>query len=517
MNTKRLPWHKLDNAKITRETRLMFLQAACVDFKVFCRLCGPPEWAFDVDRSVHDKLVALVTSERRASDGIIRQHGEAPRTGGKSALGCQRHAAWRLARSAVNYANEPYKDGSIVTVYMGEKDDRAKEAGVYVHGILSGKNNVTKIFGLLVDPKSSVKEFTLLDRKTPKPQPSWFIGTPGTSTTGTHPDLIYVDDVETPKSTKTIALMLKTRAWFNELQAQLNPRGEIRVMGTRYDENDLYGYILDQGEEFWEILIATVENSYCPTLPPERLAGLRATIPAGDYAKRYMNNPWPSELQTFKKEMFQMRHYDKMIAALPTYMLVDMAGSESKEACETALWIVAKDPLDNVFCIDLVHGRWNPDEVMERMAGLYVKRNPRWWVIEKRVLTTWVLPLVRKAEEQYRLTMTPKKASLKGYVDKDHHIKGLQPRFAGGKIFFCDTISPSELTQKQMGNKITVEGPLVYAFTRWPRAKLKDVADALAYVDGLDDDDSPLVPKPRDWARVRSGGDESSGENWKMF
>ena len=40
----------------------------------------------------------------------------------------QRHAAWRLARSAVNYAKEPYKDGSVCMVYMGENDKRAKAA-----------------------------------------------------------------------------------------------------------------------------------------------------------------------------------------------------------------------------------------------------------------------------------------------------------------------------------------------------------------------------------------------------
>ena len=181
------------------------------------------------------------------------------------------------------------------------------------------------------------------------------------------------------------------------------------------------------------------------------------------------------------------------------------------------MWIVAKDPLDNAFCIDLIHGRWNPDEVVERMVGLYVKRNPRWWVIEKRVLTTWVLPFVRKAEEQYRITMTPRKASLKGYVDKDHHIKGLQPRFANGKIFFCDTISPAEMTQRQMGSKIVIDGPLVNAFVRWPRAKLKDVADALAYMDGLDDDDSPLVPKPRGWDTGRAILQEPPVNPWKMY
>ena len=513
-----LPWKLLDKPKISRETRKIFLQAACRDFKVFAKLCGPPGiWVFGVEHSVHDKIADTVTSEKRSPDGKIRQHIEAPRTGGKSALAGQRHAAWRLARSAVNYAKEPYKDGSISMVYMGENEKRAKEAGVYVHGILSGRNNVTRIFGKLVDPKSSIKEFTLLGRKMPKPQPSWFIGTPSTSTTGTHPDLIYVDDVETPKSTRNIDAMLKTRAWFDELQAQLNPRGEIRVMGTRYDENDLYGYILDQAEGLWEVLIATVENSYCPTLPPEVLAGLKLTMSPGDYAARYLNDPWTSALQTFKKEMFHIRHYNADIAKLPTYMLVDFAGSEAREACETAIWIVAKDPLDNVFCIDLIHGRWKPSVVMEKMASLWIKRNPRWWVVEKRVLTTWVKPLVEKANEQFRISMTVREASLKGYVDKDHHIKGLQPRFASNKIFFCDTISPIEMTQRQIGSKIIIEGPLVNAFVRWPRAKLKDVADALAYLDGLDDDDSPLVPKPRRWEETRMESVDESGSKWKMY
>ena len=513
----KLLWKELGKPKISRETRKMFLKAACRDFKVFAKLCGPPEWAFGVEHSVHDKIADTVTCEDRAPDGKIHQHVEAPRTGGKSALGAQRHAAWRLARSAVNYAKEDYKDGSVAIAYMCEDKEKVDKAGSYVHGILSGKNDVTKVFGRLVDPRSSISKFTLLGRKSPRPEPSWSLGTPGKSTTGAHPDLLYIDDVETPHSTRNIASMLKTRAWFNELQAQVNPRGEIRVLGTRYDDNDLYGYILGQPRKMWTVLIATVEDSYCPTLPPEVLAGLRISMTAREFACRYMNDPWTSELQTFKKEMFHVRHYDQAIAKLPRYMLVDMAGSEAEEACETAMWIVAKDPGDRAFCLDLRHGRWKPAVTMEKMVALFNTWNPRWWVVEQRVLTTWVLPLVQKAEEEFRISMPVRKASSKGYSNKKHHIEGLEPRFRGGTIFFCDTMPKVDMEQRQIGSKIIIEGPVVNAFVRWPKAKLVDVPDALAYLDELDDNESPLVPKPRMWEETRMESVDESGSKWKMY
>jgi hypothetical protein len=491
-----LPWKALERGTLSSKQRTQFVRAACADFRVFAKLCGPPKWAFGAENSGHDKIADATCCEERGPDGKIRIHIEAPRTGGKSGLAGQRHAAWRMARSSCSFADEPYKDASITILYTCETADKAKDAGTFVHDILSGKNGVTKVFGELVDPSSAVTEFNLIYRKSPNPQKSWATGSPKKSTQGHHPDLVYVDDVETEATTRKLSSMEKTYRWFEELQAQLKKDGEMRVMGTREHEEDLYGKLCDRAD-IWRIFIFTVDDSMFPTVTPEMLAVLEAgEMSPRKIACSYRNDPWPSNLRLFKRDVFHVVPFTDKIKALPTYMLTDMAGSVDKDACETVLWIVAKDAGDTLYCIDIVHGRWDPSDVMTKMVGMFERWHPRWFVIENRVITKWALPLIRATEREYGTALPYRVASGKGYRSKDHHIESMEPRFRRHRIVFCDSMPKMDISVRTMGEKKIVSGAVVNAFLKFPRGKLKDIPDALAYMDGMDEEDAPLVPRP---------------------
>jgi hypothetical protein len=495
--TKGLPWKALAEGTLTHKQRRTLARAACKDFKVFAKLCGPPEWAFGAPNSGHDKIADAACCEDRGPDGKIRIHIEAPRTGGKSALAGQRHAAWRLVRSAFSWKDEPYKDGSITILYACETASKSEEAGTFVRDLLSEENDVTTVFGVLIEPGASIKGFNLVARTSPNPQKSWSVGSPKKSTQGHHPHLIYVDDVETNESTSTPKKMERTASWFEELQAQVNDRGEIRVMGTREHADDIYGKLVERAET-WKVFIFTVEDSMFPNLTPEALAVLRSSeMTLKKFSKSYLNDPWPDEMKLFRSKYFKLVRLTEKIKNLPKYMLVDMAGSEDAEACETVIWIVSKDAADTLYCIDLIHGRWEPSLIMRKMIGMFERWNVRWFALENRVITKWALPLVRAAEREYGVVLPHRTATAKSYVSKTHHIESLEPRFRNSKIVFCDSIPKTDIHIKTIGTKEIVSGAVHEAFVKFPRGKLKDIPDALAYADCYDDEGAPLVPKPR--------------------
>ena len=491
-----LNWEVLKRPKLTREERAVFQKAALSDFKVFCRIVGPPKWDFESERSGHTAIADALCLQDKSTDGIIRIHIQAPRKGGKSALS-QRHAAWRICRSIANWSDEPFKNGSIRILYATENVEKTNETGDWVHRVLSDPNsNLVKIFGQIVNPHSSIMRWTTLHRVHPHPEPTWIVGTPGKSTAGKHPTLIYADDTETDQSTRTLPSMMKRRRWLDELEAELETDGEFRVLGTPYDDNDLYSYIYEKGST-WKCFLFHVQEYTFLGLTEEFLEGKRLIMPLWKYSASYMLDPLPAAVRVFTREMFRLVKFDERIKALPRYMLLDVAASEDGP-CETAMWVVAKDSVDTAYGIDVVHGKFEPELMLNYLVALFGKWNLCWFCAEDRVLTKFLEELVRQKERLANVHLPFHIISGKRYPGKDLHIRSLRPRFVSHTILFCDTLPKEEMREIRAneGDAVRMEGNVVRAFTRFPRGKLKDVADALAHIDGRDQFDAPLVPTP---------------------
>jgi len=302
-----------------------------------------------------------------------------------------------------------------------------------------------------------------------------------------------------------MTLILQTRKWFDELQAQINPRGEIRVTGTRYEDNDLYGHITRQEGVGWHVVILTIKNATFTLLPEEVIAGKKATMDPKKFAMSYHNDPWLTEFQTFPRETIRylkMKEEGKenQYTNMPKYILTDFGASDKNDACETAFWVVGKDDIkkaENVYCFDLMHGKWQPSETKKRLAALFGKWHPKWFTVEQRAMNAWVREAIQAAAREYQITMPDRKAAAGNY-SKEDHVRRLEPRFRAGRIWFMDTMPQSEIRQRRTtGGVNRVIGHLVEALMKWPKGRLKDVLDALAYVECMDEHGAPLVPRMR--------------------
>lgn len=74
--------------------------------------------------------------------------------------------------------------------------------------------------------------------------PTLFMASLGANVTGRHPDLIWPDDLLIPAN-NTPAGYVKIENFFNECKALLPPHGRLWVTGTRYNDADPYGKILE--------------------------------------------------------------------------------------------------------------------------------------------------------------------------------------------------------------------------------------------------------------------------------
>jgi hypothetical protein len=83
-------------------------------------------------------------------------------------------------------------------------------------------------------------------------EPTVMVGSVGTIKTGFHFDHLVFDDIQTYDNTKTPQLIEVTMKWVDDLESVLDPYsperdlgGSVDVLGTRYQQNDYYGYCLE--------------------------------------------------------------------------------------------------------------------------------------------------------------------------------------------------------------------------------------------------------------------------------
>lgn len=66
-----------------------------------------------------------------------------------------------------------------------------------------------------------------------------------TGKTGSHCDLMVLDDVVSPENTTTPELVRKTIDSYKDLLPLIDPGGILVIVGTRYSMADLYGYLIE--------------------------------------------------------------------------------------------------------------------------------------------------------------------------------------------------------------------------------------------------------------------------------
>jgi predicted phage terminase large subunit-like protein len=298
---------------------------------------------------------------------------------------------------------------------------------------------------------------------------------------GGHYDLILMDDVVNRDNVGTMDQIGKVITRYKDCLDLLEPKGELIVIGTRWHDSDLYGWILDPSNNAMDNYLTMVRRAYegnimtgddFVALWPGKFDrhGLMNKLREegwGHFSSQYLNDPVPEEDATFKKTWFKYYTSDDIRGKiLNKFLLIDPAISLAKDADYTAMVVIGVDEYNNIFILDIARARMSPNEIINQIFRLRDNWNLSEVCIEQVAFQRVIGYALR---EDSRFKMRPLRITELKPNDrsKDQRIKGLQPSYENGKIFH----------NKTLANNIYLEDELV----RFPRSSHDDVIDALAY------------------------------------
>lgn len=287
--------------------------------------------------------------------------------------------------------------------------------------------------------------------------------------TGMHYDLIILDDVVTEENSNTPDQLNKIIDRYRLILSLPDPGSTLVIIGTRYHYNDLYGHIIAEEPEYWDILVrkATSDEGelYFPSrLTKEMLFKLKKSQGSSHFSNQYQNEPIDSETALFRLDW--IHYYSELPGNLRHFILTDAAASLKKTADYSVVITIGVDEHSNVYVVDAWRGRVTLSEFINKIFEKVIEYN----VHEEGTVTVetnafqqaikyMLCDEMEKREFYFGLTeMKPDSTHT-----KSRRIQAMQPYFENKKVFLG-----------------TQHSDLVEEITRYPKTRYDDLVDALS-------------------------------------
>lgn len=187
---------------------------------------------------------------------------------------------------------------------------------------------------------------------------------------------------------------------------------------------------------------------------------------AGGYASsnsQYLNQPFSSESQLFKPEMF--KYWDTRPQGLFLAMTADLAISEARSADESAIVVCGMDKDWKFYILDYLKGQWRPSVLVERMFEMYERWKPHVVGMEtngfQRTLKLAVEDMMRVKKIYFpieEIKTGPERS-------KEMRIKTLEPFYRNGTVFHASWMKGKDLEEQ---------------LQTFPKGKRDDICDSMS-------------------------------------
>jgi len=224
-----------------------------------------------------------------------------------------------------------------------------------------------------------------------------------------HFDLIIGDDIVEDKNSRTEGQRKQLLKFFyRSMLPCLRPDGEMRMLGTRYHPEDLYGYLIKNDPQFknnWLCLPAVFDKDtgeavdllqnadgtfYAPDnatcydpigYPMKKIISRRESMPLADFACQYQNQISFMDGDYFKSDWFQYYDDEPMNLVerkdLVVWIGVDLAISLQDDADEFAIVVVGIVPkVFDIYVLDYMSGKFTFNRQKEEIINMYDKWKP---------------------------------------------------------------------------------------------------------------------------------------------
>jgi phage terminase large subunit-like protein len=321
--------------------------------------------------------------------------------------------------------------------------------------------------GLLVKRSGSYQEMSFEAHGVTEAQP-----------TGLHFDIRVYDDLVTWDTTRTGDQIEKTAYGFKMSHNLGVTDGyeEVRVIGTRYDFNDLYSEMIKSGE--WTI--RELPGDKPPTYwKEETIKQKKADLGPYVFATQISLKPISEDNQKFELEW--VKNYEEPPKPLNKYILVDPAGDGKRNHSSfTVMHVVGVDANRNKYLLDIVRDKLSLQERWMKLRDLYSKHdNVQGVGYEKYSMQADIQYIEEKQQvENCVFPIT----ELGGSVNKNDRIKTLQPDLASGKWYF-----PREYWYTDVEGQFRdlMKEFLQDEYIHFPNVAYKDMLDALSRINDM--------------------------------
>jgi len=309
-------------------------------------------------------------------------------------------------------------------------------------------------------------------------------------TTGGHYDIIILDDLIGLQNSQTPEQRAKVKRFRRSMINLLEPGGLLIEIGTRWHLDDTFSEIFEKEMKYYNVMVkkvcepdatgkmrllfpkhfakkfddrkkdwTTVSDPYCM----DYVDHLKASMPLDEFSAQYLNEPFSSESQLFKPEMF--RYWNERPKHLFIGMAVDLAISEARTADETAIVVCGMDKEWRLYVLDYLKGRWRPSDVVGNLFDMHNRWKPYSVGMEtngfQRTLKLACEEEMRKRRNYFNI----EEIKTGPERTKEQRIKTLEPFYRSGPVYHA-----AWMKGKDLENQLQT----------FPKGRLDDIADSLS-------------------------------------
>ena len=345
------------------------------------------------------------------------------------------------------------------------------------------------------------KECLTLNREGAHPEGTFEAAGTGTAVTSRHYGVIIEDDTVSPEKDALTGILQyptqyeieKAIGWHRvAYPLLLHPtRSQRIVIGTRWAERDLIGWVIENSPEYKllsrsgrEVIDGKLQPIW-DRYPDEVLDQIERDVGPYMFSTLFMNMPVASINQVFRRE--GIRYYDTVpqIERALCCTSVDPAASDMESSSDPDYNIVMTTTLNpltgEVFIREISRARMNPGELINEILRHQAAYSPMVVKIEsiayQRTLNYWL----RQKQEKLGRYFYVEEVKSYGRTSKEDRIRALQPFFANGLIRIGD--GQSELERELLA---------------FPNGAHDDIIDALSMQVGFWTEETEAVRREKE-------------------